>query len=244
VALPVFASTIDIGRVVTTLNNVGAINTIDDFQRQKPLLISAITDLKTHLTDTQSQIDDLNVTLTQQTSQLTAITSERDALKQDDAAKQATIDKLTAVAATTQSAAAAKPIELASAFQNVIDTMQQQSKASAGAASSVIKTLDIEIRGVVSMQSDAGAGGALTPVLLLPTPGAPIDPAQLSVLRMSFGAVPNAAAAVAAPAPAAAAAPAPAAAAPSPPAPAPAPSARTAPRRGSGPKGPPRRTKG
>lgn len=192
---PPFNRTVDIGKVVGTLDTVGSINNGDQFIQQKPQILAAITDLKSHLTDSQSTIDTLNTQLSQQGAQLTATTTERDSLKQDNEAKQAVITQLQAAAAASQATQAAHPLDLATAFQGVIDSLHQQSQNSGAAATSVIKNLDIELKGVVSMQ-----GATPSPVFLLPTPGAPVDSAQLSTLRMSFGAVPNVAAA-AAPAP-------------------------------------------
>lgn len=86
------------------------------------------------------------------------------------------------------SANSSTPLGLASSFKNVIDTIQAQARSTAGMATT-IKSMDIELKGLVQVQADN------TTVMVLPAEKSPIDPNSLSTLRVTFGAIPVAVAA-------------------------------------------------
>ena len=91
-----FPSPINIGDVVTKLNNIQNIKTIDDFKVQQESLVQAVENLKVHLTDQDTQINGLNQQIASGQLQITSITSQNELLKQQVSTQQTTIDQLKA----------------------------------------------------------------------------------------------------------------------------------------------------
>jgi beta-lactam-binding protein with PASTA domain len=77
----------------------------------------------------------------------------------------------------------ATPLELAKSFRNVIDAIQTEARQTPGMATT-IKTMDIEVKGLVQVNGDKST------VFVLPGAGSPIDSNSLSTLRVTFGSVP------------------------------------------------------
>jgi photosystem II stability/assembly factor-like uncharacterized protein len=187
--------------IVRMLNQIQAINNFDIFLRAKPGLVQAVTDLKTYLTNQESQINNLTATINQDQVTIGNLTTQNNSLQQDAVAKQKIIDDLTARLAAATAAPIAKPLDLANAFKSVVDQIQQQARQQAADAATTITNAQVEIKALVGLQ------GADT-VMVLPTPAAPLDPNQLSTFRVSFGAIPLAPRPAAPPGPAAAPRPA------------------------------------
>jgi len=76
----------------------------------------------------------------------------------------------------------ASPIDIAKSFRAVVDEIQADARA-APEVGVTIKSMDIEVKGLVEVDEDKTA-------LVLPSAKAQIDPSALSTLRVSFGAVP------------------------------------------------------
>lgn len=177
-------SRVNIGNVVGTLDNIQQINTIQDFQVQKANLVQAVADLKTHLTDQETTINNLNATINQDQVTIANLTTQNNALQQDNIAKQKTIDDLSAKLAAATAAPTAKTLDLASSFRNVLDQIHQQARQqAAGGTATTATNMQVELKTLVTLQ------GTDT-VMVLPTPATPIDPNQLSTLRLSFAHLP------------------------------------------------------
>ena len=77
-----------------------------------------------------------------------------------------------------------KPTELAGNFRSVIEKIQEESQQRViGESAATLKSLDIEVKALIIAQK-----GEAT--LVTPSPDKPLDPAQISTIRMSFGIVP------------------------------------------------------
>lgn len=178
-------SRVNIGDVVTKLNTIQTIKTIDDFNAQKQNLVQAVENLKVHLTDQDTQISDLTRQVSDGQAQATALKSENDLLKQQVNARQATIDQLNArLAAVAAQPPPANPVALADSFRKVVDQIQAQARLqAAGGPATTIRSMDIEVKGLVNVQDG-------NTVLVLPTLNTQVDPNQLSTLRVSFAAIP------------------------------------------------------
>jgi len=185
VPLKPFPSPINIGDVVTKLNNIQNIKTIDDFKVQQESLVQAVENLKVHLTDQDTQINGLNQQIASGQLQITSIISQNELLKQQVSTQQTTIDQLKArLNAISAAPPPATPIALADSFRKVVDQIQTQARLqSASGPATTIRSMDIEVKGLVNVQDG-------NTVLVLPTPGSQLDPNQLSTLRVSFAAIP------------------------------------------------------
>ena len=76
-----------------------------------------------------------------------------------------------------------QPLDLARSFRQVIETIQAEARG-ADEVGVTIRTMDLEIKGLVEV-------GEKETSLVLPTAQAPVDPALLSTLRLSFSAAPT-----------------------------------------------------
>ena len=77
-----------------------------------------------------------------------------------------------------------KTEDLAQHFRSVVDTIQLQSRQSQqGEVATIIKNLDVEIKGLIVVQENETR-------IVTPTLSQSIDPAQLSTIRMSFNTIP------------------------------------------------------
>jgi cell division septum initiation protein DivIVA len=77
----------------------------------------------------------------------------------------------------------AQPLDLARSFREVIQTIQAEARG-ADEVGVTIRTMDLEIKGLVEVAEKQTS-------MVLPTAQAPVDPALLSTLRLSFSAVPT-----------------------------------------------------
>jgi len=76
-----------------------------------------------------------------------------------------------------------KPTELAGNFRTMIEKIQEESQQKAtGESAATLKSLDVEVKALIIAQKGSGARNT--------TPDKPLDPAQVSTIRMSFGTVP------------------------------------------------------
>src|SRR5439155_25867408 len=175
----------NIGDVVTKLNNIQNIKTIDDFKVQQESLVQAVENLKVHLTDQDTQINGLNQQIASGQLQITSITSQDELLEHQVSNQLATIHQLKArLNAISAAPPPATPIALADSFRKVVDQIQTQARLqSASGPATTIRSMDIEVKGLVNVQDG-------NTVLVLPTPGSQLDPNQLSTLRVSFAAIP------------------------------------------------------
>ncbi len=184
---PPLPSRVNISDVVSKLDGIKDIQTLAVFNAQKESLIQAVQDLKTHLTDQDTQIHTLASSLNENQTAVTNLQSQNDSLKQQNAANQAKIDELNKkLAAATAAPPPADPAALAASFKNVIDHIQTQARVqSVSGPATTLRSMDIEVKGLVNVQDGST-------VLVMPTLGSPIDPNQLSTLRLSFAAIPGA----------------------------------------------------
>jgi ABC-type transporter Mla subunit MlaD len=154
----------------------------------KERLMQALKDLRQYLQDQETERAKLNDTLEQQKSTIGQLQTSIAGLKETNNQQASLIDELKKKLDSTVPASSDTPLNIASSFKGVIDAIQKEARATPGVATTV-KSLDIEVKGLVQIQPGKGT------TLVLPTAGAAIDPQSLSTLRISFGAIPVAAAA-------------------------------------------------
>jgi chromosome segregation ATPase len=138
-------SAVDVTKVLTTLDRLAAIRTIDDFNAQRANLVQAIADLKTHLTAQDAQLNSLSQTITTIQAELLNLQTANGALQQQVKTQQATIDTLNArLAAVSAAPPPTKPGDLADSFRKVVDEIQSQARlhATRGPATT-IRNMDI-----------------------------------------------------------------------------------------------------
>jgi hypothetical protein len=111
-------------------------------------------------------------------SQLQAKINEQDALIQS---LQSQLSLLNAKETT------ATPAALATSFKEVIDAVQQAALTATGPIATTMRGMDIELKSILHVEPD---GKSILGFPSLPTLEAGFDPASLSTIRMSFGAVP------------------------------------------------------
>lgn len=74
--------------------------------------------------------------------------------------------------------------DVANQFRTLIDTIQGDARKSRpGEMASTLKSLDIELKGLIVIEDNEAK-------IVPPTPDHPVDPGQLSTIKMSFGSVP------------------------------------------------------
>lgn len=179
---------VDVNNAVVTLNNVQRVQTIDEFNAQKAQFTQAVTDLQTHITQQQAQIDTLQGQVNDAQKQATGLTSANADLTQQITARDVQITQLKsqvaqATAAQPQQVA---PIDLAMSFKRVLDGVQAQARQPSDVPQATLSKMDIQIKALVSVQPNTSEA-----VLIMPDPRALPDPNHLSTLTLSFGAVPN-----------------------------------------------------
>lgn len=76
------------------------------------------------------------------------------------------------------------PLDVATAFRQVVEQVQEEARQAPGVGTT-IKSLDLEVKAFVQVEEGETA-------LAFPKPDAEVDPAALSTLRVSFGAIPSA----------------------------------------------------
>ena len=77
-----------------------------------------------------------------------------------------------------------KPTDLAASFRTVIEKIQAESQDRIiGESAATLKSMDVEVKALII--ADKGEAALVTP-----DPDKPLDPAQISTIRMSFGSVP------------------------------------------------------
>jgi hypothetical protein len=80
--------------------------------------------------------------------------------------------------------AAIRPEDFAKRFRSLIDSIQVEARTGvAGEVATTLKSLDVELKGLIVVEKDDAR-------LVTPSPAEPVDPGQLSTIRMSFGSIP------------------------------------------------------
>ncbi len=90
---------------------------------------------------------------------------------------------LTAAQAPAAEAEAIKPEDLARHFRDVVDQAQSSARQPEGDVGVSLKSLDIEVKGLIVVEGDEAR-------LVTPTASRALDVGQLSTLRLTFGTVP------------------------------------------------------
>jgi len=89
------------------------------------------------------------------------------------------------IAGTAPSEEAVRPEDLAGHFRSVVDNAQRDARLQASGEVGVsLRTMDIEVKGLIVVEQDEAR-------LVTPTLARGLDAAQLSTIRMKFGAVPT-----------------------------------------------------
>jgi transglutaminase/protease-like cytokinesis protein 3 len=162
----------------------------------KEPLARILADLRAYLQEQEDARNKLTDALHQSEAARAELNGKIADLEKQNAAQAKQIADLTRrleAASGGSSANSSTPLGLASSFKKVIDTIQAEARSTPGMATTV-KSMDIELKGLVQVQADN------TTVMVLPAEKSAIDPNSLSTLRVTFGAIPVAVAA-AAPAP-------------------------------------------
>lgn len=77
-----------------------------------------------------------------------------------------------------------KPEALAHHFRTMIEKIQQEAlDPQRGPIGATLRAVDLEVRGLIVVEGEE-------PHILTPTPDKPVDPGQLSTVRMSFASAP------------------------------------------------------
>lgn len=77
-----------------------------------------------------------------------------------------------------------KADDVAKHFRTLIDNIQREARQpKAGEVATTLKSLEVEIKGLIVVEKDEAR-------IVTPTPSRPVDPGQLSTIRMSFGTIP------------------------------------------------------
>jgi hypothetical protein len=207
----------DIGTIVSQLQAISA---------NPPQLI---TQLQTYITVQQAQNDSLNTQVNTDQTTEASLNSQIAGLQATVSQQQTQIATLTAEVNATQSQSAS-PLDVAQSFKSVMDTIQQNAQA-AGGVQTTVTNMNVQVKSLLSVQaatSSTAAGATLT----FPSPTALPDPAHLSTLNFSLGAIPNlqtpAVSPTPTPTPTPAPTPAPPTPPPTPPPPTPAPASKPA----------------
>lgn len=80
--------------------------------------------------------------------------------------------------------AAIRPEDFAKRFRSLIDSIQVEARTGVGGeVATTLKSLDVELKGLIVVEKDEAR-------LVTPSPTQPVDPGQLSTIRMSFGSIP------------------------------------------------------
>jgi predicted RNase H-like nuclease (RuvC/YqgF family) len=153
----------------------------------KTSLQSITQDIRTFAQEKEDERNRLQTASNQLQTTIAQLQSTVSTLQQNNAEQLKKIDELKKKAEGASPAATATPLSLVSSFKSVIDTIQTQARQTPGVATT-IKSMDLEVKGLVQLQP-----GTNNPVLIMPAQTSLIDPAALSTMRVSFGAVPVAA---------------------------------------------------
>ena len=150
-------------------------------QLQVPLqqLTVAVQQLETELNTALAKQHELE-------AQVTQINTDNATLQQTVASQAKQIEQLKSQVSGVTSGATT-PLGLAESFRGVMDSLQAQELQTAGPATT-INRMDLELRGLVQVDQ-AGATN-----IVMPGPGTVVDANALSILRLSFAAVPGVAA--------------------------------------------------
>ena len=182
---------VEINPVLETISRT--LPNLDANSRQT--LTSALNSMRQFAQERDTERIQLLDTHNKDQASITQLQTSVTTLQQTNAAQAKQITDLQArLAQATAPTSVATPLNVANSFKNVVDTIQTQARQTPGVATT-IKTMDIEVKRLVQVQPDH------TTALVLPGPGAQIDPNSLSTLRVSFGAVPVAAPATPPPGP-------------------------------------------
>lgn len=182
---------VDIQKTLDLLANTQA--QTQDTKTKEPLA-KVLAELRTYLQEQEDARNKLNETLHQSEAALAELKSKIAELEKQNAAQAKQIDelkkRLEAVSGGGTTINASTPLNLAASFKQVIDSIQAEARSTPGMATTV-KSMDIELKGLVQVQADN------TTVMVLPAEKSAIDPSSLSTLRVTFGAIPVAVAATA-----------------------------------------------
>lgn len=167
-----------------SLGKLNAVTTTTQDVALRNQLTSLQSEFAMHAQSFETERNSLLAQNTAAQAQIASLNATVATVQTESARSSATIAALTKQLETTQSSTSAKPLDIATSFKSVVDTVQAQARATPGIGTT-ISSMQIEVRGVVQV----GADGA-TPILVFPGANATIDPAAYSTMRVSFAAVP------------------------------------------------------
>jgi len=154
----------------------------------KQQFVQAQNEIRTHVQEIETERNNLLNTINESRANFVDLQRKSEQLSQVNADLLKQVDQLkkeAAGSATPPPSAQVTPLQLAASFRDVVDQIQTEARSASGVATT-IKSMDIEVKGFLQVQDDK------TTVFAFPTARAQIDPNALSILRVSFGAVPAA----------------------------------------------------
>lgn len=172
---------IDIQETIRTLGDANA--AVTD-RRIKEQLQQVQTALGSYAQEQEAARNRIQAALNESQTTVAQLRSNVSGLQHQVSEQLRTIEDLNKKLAEAAVVTTATPLEVANSFKNVIDTLRQNALKSPDAATT-IKSMDIEVKGLVQVQQDK------TTLMAFPKPGSPVDAGALSTLRVSFATVPS-----------------------------------------------------
>ncbi|HET7265259.1 MAG TPA: hypothetical protein VFL28_11360 [bacterium] len=145
-----------------------------------------LNDLQTHITQQDTQINQLTQQTNDLKTQAANLTTANTGLTQQVATQDAQITQLKSqlAAATAAQPQQVAPLDLAMSLKSVVDKVQAAARQGTGVQATLSK-MDIEVKTLINVTPSNEA------VLVIPDPKALPDPAHLSTMTLSFGAIPK-----------------------------------------------------
>ncbi|HEV2282779.1 MAG TPA: hypothetical protein VGX75_10390, partial [bacterium] len=145
-----------------------------------------LNDLQTHITQQDAQINQLTQQTNDLKTQAANLTAANTGLTQQVATQDAQIAQLKSqlAAATASQPQQVAPLDLAMSLKSVVDKVQAAARQGTGVQATLSK-MDIEVKTLINVTPSNEA------VLVIPDPKALPDPAHLSTMTLSFGAIPK-----------------------------------------------------
>ncbi len=161
-----------------------------DFQALQPKLTAAITELRSYITTKDALVSDLQTRLGAAQANVDTLTTQNGTLNGEVTQLTAQNTQLQAQVAAAKNQSAS-PLEVAQSLKSMFDQVHQSTQAQTGAGvQSSLTNLHMELKTLVNVQRDT-PDAAPQALLVFPDPTALPDPAHLSTMQLSFGAVPN-----------------------------------------------------
>ncbi len=173
--------------ILSVLDGIASM-TAAQFSTQQPTLAGAESNLHSYLTNQEAAINGLNAQLSAANAQTASLTSQNASLSQQVQQQATQITQLQSQLAAASNQAAS-PLEIAQSLKSVVDQIQQTAASTPG-MQATLTNLNVQMKTLLSVARDTPTSPAEAQ-LVFPDPNALPDPATLSTVSLSFGAIPN-----------------------------------------------------